>query len=73
MGFKVDAPPASGAAAAAEGHGGSGKTYMQLKNKRLVEQFDEQAALEGQSTRLFRGVVIYVNGNTEPSKDVRTP
>lgn len=69
----VEPPQASGAAAAAEGHGGSGKAYMQMKNKRLVEQFDEKAAEVGQTTGLFRGVVVYVNGNTDPSKDVCLP
>jgi hypothetical protein len=68
MGFVVEPLDAS---VASEAHGGSGRAYMQIKNKRLVEQFDEKAAEQGQTTRLFRGVVIYVNGNTEPSKDVR--
>eukprot|EP00891_Asterochloris_glomerata_P002603 jgi/Astpho2/2603/e_gw1.00048.8.1_t len=55
-----------------EHHGGSFKKYMVNKNQKLQEQFEEQSAAvqatAGQQTSdLFRGISIHVNGLTTPS------
>lgn len=55
-------------------HAGSGGRYMAYKNKKLHEQFAENAAREraswepqaAQDATLFRGVSIFVNGLTDP-------
>ncbi len=59
-----------------EHHGGSFKKYMVNKNQKLQEQFEEQSAAvqatAGQQTSdLFRGISIHVNGLTTPSLAVR--
>jgi hypothetical protein len=48
------------------------RRYMQQKILKLADQFRAGAVEEGLQSRLFEKVVIYVNGNTSPSKDVRT-
>lgn len=61
-----------------EHHGGSFRKYMDNKNKKLQEQFDQQSAVaaaygaaSGHAiSDLFRGVSIMVNGFTTPSQAV---
>lgn len=61
-----------------EHHGGSFRKYMDNKNRKLQEQFDQQSAVaaaygdaSGQITStLFSGVSITVNGFTTPSQQV---
>ncbi len=63
-----------------EHHGGSFSKYMDNKNKKLQEQFDQQSAVaaaygaaSGHATsELFKGVSIMVNGFTTPSQAVST-
>lgn len=62
-----------------EHHGGSFRKYMDNKNKKLQEQFDQQSAVAmayGYASglavsNLFSGVSIMVNGFTTPSQSVR--
>ena len=62
-----------------EHHGGSFRKYMDNKNKKLQEQFDQQSAVaaaygdaSGHAvSTLFEGVSIMVNGFTTPSQQVR--
>ena len=66
------------AAGEVEHHGGSFRKYMDNKNKKLQEQFDQQSAVaaaygdaSGHAVSdLFRGVSIMVNGFTTPSQQV---
>ncbi len=61
-----------------EHHGGSFRKYMDNKNKKLQEQFDQQSAVaaaygdaSGHAVSdLFNGVSIMVNGFTTPSQQV---
>lgn len=61
-----------------EHHGGSFRKYMDNKNKKLQEQFDQQSAVaaaygaaSGHAiSDLFKGVSIMVNGFTTPSQAV---
>ena len=61
-----------------EHHGGSFRKYMENKNKKLQEQFDQQSAVaaaygdaSGHAvSNLFQGVSIMVNGFTTPSQQV---
>lgn len=48
-----------------EGHGG----YMLAKARKLEEQFDQDAVTKTQSSAIFQGVAIYVDGWTDPSHD----
>ncbi|KAK9810528.1 hypothetical protein WJX72_012236 [[Myrmecia] bisecta] len=56
-------------------HDGSMAKYMEHKNRKLGEQFAQQAAdaaalgpsLQGQEAKLFAGISIHVNGFTTPS------
>ncbi|KAK9805394.1 hypothetical protein WJX73_010812 [Symbiochloris irregularis] len=51
-------------------HGGSFRKYMEDKNRKLHEQFEQQADLAAQSSsssKLFAGVRIHVNGLTTPT------
>ena len=62
-----------------EHHGGSFRKYMENKNRKLQEQFDQQSAVasaygdaSGHAvSTLFSGVSIVVNGFTTPSQQVR--
>lgn len=64
-----------------EHHGGSFRKYMENKNKKLQEQFDQQSAVAmayGDASglavsNLFGGVSVMVNGFTTPSQSVCTP
>ena len=64
-----------------EHHGGSFRKYMENKNKKLQEQFDQQSAVaaaygtaSGHAvSTLFTGVSITVNGFTTPSQQASTP
>lgn len=47
-------------------HGGSFRSYMAHKNRKLAEQFEERAGGQRRST-LFQGVSIMVDGFTSPS------
>ena len=55
-------------------HGGSFRKYMENKNRKLHNQFeDEAAAFQAHSSatsKLFAGVRIHVNGLTTPSHQV---
>lgn len=54
-------------------HGGSFKKYMEFKNKKLREQFQDEAT-EGDAAakpKLFSGISIHVNGFTNPTHQVR--
>ena len=61
-----------------EHHGGSFRKYMDNKNQKLQEQFDQQSAVaaaygaaSGHAVSdLFKGVSIMVNGFTTPSQQV---
>ena len=61
-----------------ENHGGSFRKYMDNKNRKLQEQFDQQSAVaaaygdaSGHAvSNLFEGVSIMVNGFTTPSQQV---
>lgn len=61
-----------------EHHGGSFRKYMDNKNKKLQEQFDQQSAVAmayGDASglavsNLFDGVSVMVNGFTTPSQSV---
>ena len=61
-----------------EHHGGRFRKYMDNKNKKLQEQFDQQSAVaaaygaaSGHAvSSLFNGVSIMVNGFTTPSQQV---
>lgn len=61
-----------------EHHGGSFRKYMDNKNQKLQEQFDQQSAVaaaygaaSGHAvSELFKGVSIMVNGFTTPSQQV---
>ena len=61
-----------------EHHGGSFRKYMDNKNKKLQEQFDQQSAVAAAYgdasglavSNLFHGVSIMVNGFTTPSQQV---
>ncbi|GAB4820844.1 hypothetical protein N2152v2_007890 [Parachlorella kessleri] len=48
-------------------HGGSFRIYMQNKNAKLQEQFEELGDRQ-QASNLFAGVSIHVNGYTVPSQ-----
>ena len=49
------------------------RTYMQQKNEKLYEQFEEQQqAAGGEKESVFKGVCIFVNGFTRPSHLVRS-
>jgi hypothetical protein len=52
-------------------HQGSFRNYMQFKNIKLREQFDNQAFETSQISSIFEGVAIHVNGYTEPGHQVR--
>ena len=44
------------------------RDYMQQKNEKLYEQFEEQQhAAGGDGEGIFKGVCIFVNGFTRPS------
>uniref|UniRef100_A0A915KGP6 BRCT domain-containing protein n=1 Tax=Romanomermis culicivorax TaxID=13658 RepID=A0A915KGP6_ROMCU len=44
---------------------------MDSKRQKLLDQFNENAEpLRNTSSQIFRGVVIYVNGYTNPSADI---
>ncbi|KAK9844061.1 hypothetical protein WJX81_003182 [Elliptochloris bilobata] len=50
-------------------HDGSFGKYMQVKNRKLHEQFEEMAAAAGGGTGgVFAGVNVFVNGFTVPSQ-----
>ena len=50
------------------------RTYMQQKNEKLYEQFEEQQqAAGGEQESIFKGVCIFVNGFTRPSHLVGRP
>ena len=56
-------------------HGGSFKKYMQFKNQKLREQFQNDVAeatdgTEETPNKLFAGISIHVNGFTNPSHQV---
>jgi hypothetical protein len=54
-------------------HGGSFRAYMQHKNRKLGEQFQQQQAQlasSGARSTIFAGVAIHVNGFTRPSQSV---
>ena len=61
-----------------EHHGGSFRKYMDNKNKKLQEQFDQQSAVAAAYSSasghavsdLFKNVSITVNGFTTPSQQV---
>ena len=49
------------------------RDYMQQKNEKLYEQFEEQQhAAGGDGEGIFKGVCIFVNGFTRPSHLVST-
>eukprot|EP00892_Ulva_mutabilis_P005096 jgi/Ulvmu1/2959/UM149_0042.1 len=48
-------------------HDGSFARYMEFKNKKLHEQFREDAQNSRQVSSIFHGVTIHVNGVTHPS------
>lgn len=67
--------PAQGAQTNSMHHGGSFGRYMELKNRKLGEQFGQQQreveAAGQQRSNIFRGVAIHVNGLTSPSHQAR--
>lgn len=51
-------------------HGGSFKKYMEFKQKKLREQYQDERGDTDRVSKLFAGISIHVNGFTNPTHQV---